>query len=176
MLRKGKLALVYFAGLPFRRKFSWACRFTIYKIMVNDETLQKEFRSIDTSWTAERLSLQIYYESEGKKKDLKEACQSTQPEEGEESLAKLRRKIPKTLPLAYKILRDRMVQFRGRQLHMAGLVGLLEDYEALQAQKNLDKCVQYNAERSVNRGAHLLRVWQTLCTVACLILCSLPQS
>ena len=137
-------------------------------------TLQKEFRSIDASWTAERLSLQIYYESEGKKKDLKEACQSTQPEEGEESLAKLRRKIPKTLPLAYKILRDRMVQFRGRQLHMAGLVGLLEDYEALQAQKNMDKCVQYNAERSVNRGAHLLRVWQTLCTVACLILCSLP--
>ena len=68
-------------------------------------TLQKEFRSVDASWTMERLNLQVHYEMEGKKKQLVAA--ETEGEDKE--LSAMRRKTPKTLPLAWKILCDRKV-------------------------------------------------------------------
>eukprot|EP00435_Cladocopium_sp_Y103_P053318 s726_g17.t1 len=113
----------------------------------------KEWRNVDQAWTMEFLSLDLFFKGEGKVNPHVSASHLVHAWwwvgiicEGNESLSSLRKKNPKTLPLAWTVLSDRSVPCLAiRTWHVATVTlaavyfdsGLLEDFVALNNANNL---------------------------------------
>ncbi|CAK9023632.1 unnamed protein product [Durusdinium trenchii] len=101
----------------------------------------------------ELASLDVHFRGSGKAKLLEEAM-------GKESEAekdwKAMRQKDGTIPLAWKVYRDRTVQFKARQIYATGLTFVRESHSAWISQKSPQSAMEYAAERAEPNGTHRL--------------------
>ncbi|CAK9000888.1 unnamed protein product [Durusdinium trenchii] len=113
----------------------------------------KRWKRLDSSWSMELASLDVHFRGSGKAKLLEEAM-------GKESEAekdwKAMRQKDGTIPLAWKVYRDRTVQFKARQIYATGLTFVRESHSAWISQKSPQSAMEYAAERAEPNGTHRL--------------------